>query len=211
MPSQASITSLPLPATPKALRTRREHLEARGQLDLFRTLSVHRLRPVPSPFEKAAALEAASQFEEAEAAYLAAIEAGCRTADAYTNLGVLKARQGRHADALDHLGSALLADPGHADAHFNLGCLLLEASETLGAAHHFRTCLSIAAGDGAPDGDLVSDAYYNYIVALLASGRYDEAALHAQAAKSRGFVLDFDLLERALSPNSDRSSIEPPA
>src|SRR5687768_16783619 len=142
-------------------RARRRPAGARGQLSLFGPARVHVLpvRPrrsrksdVSHPFEAAVALDLAGD-SGAQDAYLRAIEAGDRAADAWCNLGVLAAQAACDDDAsfmeaLTAFSEALALEPAHAGAHFNLGSLYLERSEPAPARVHFRVAAAPGSGPG---------------------------------------------------------------
>jgi Flp pilus assembly protein TadD len=93
---------------------------------------------------------------------------------AHSNLGVLRARQGRRAEAVDHFQQALAIRPGDAELYTNLGAALAEQGRPAEAAEHFRRALALTPGS--------SPAHNNLGNALLQQGQVAEAIQHYENA-----------------------------
>lgn len=64
-------------------------------------------------------------------------------AEAYFNLALLYARQGRSDEAENHYRAALAHAPGNAEAHCNLGNLLTARGRDDEAAAHYRAAMLV--------------------------------------------------------------------
>lgn len=108
----------------------------------------------------------AGRFEEAEACFLASLEALPGRPSTLVNLAATRLRLGRPADALDPLEAALAAQPGDGEAWHHRGVALSElarhaeaveafdralAAGAAGAAVHYRRGLALAALDRRQD------------------------------------------------------------
>lgn len=83
------------------------------------------------------------RFEEAEKAYLKAIELKSDSFEAHYNLGFLLYDLARYPDAEKEYRKALNIRPNFANAHFYLGYVLIERKNFNDAENEFRTTLSL--------------------------------------------------------------------
>lgn len=109
----------------------------------------------------------ADQFEEAEAAYLQALEV-CPDAGTFNNLGATRRMQGRFEEARAAYERALELDSKHGRAHHNLGNLLASRGCIRDAVQHYCIALTLRPSDPTVARQLG--------VAYSILGRNDEAA-----------------------------------
>lgn len=108
--------------------------------------------------------------DEAEAAYMRALELDPRLSCAYTNLGNLRYRSGAVDDARALYEKALELEPDQPEAYYNLGYLAYEEGEVGTATRLFRKAIALE-----PD---FSDAHFNLAMALAETGETAEARSH---------------------------------
>jgi predicted TPR repeat methyltransferase len=132
------------------------------------------------PVSAAAALAAAiglhrsGELEQAEAIYLALLEADPNDAEALHYLGVARHQQGESLLAVDLVRRALEIRPGYADAFNNLGNILQQLGAFAEAAAAYRKALELR--------DRHPGALHNLGIALRKLKRFEEAAeLHRRA------------------------------
>lgn len=104
--------------------------------------------------------------EEAERAYLRALESEPEHADAHLNLGRLLHESGRTEGAEEHYRRALAARPRDATAAFDLGVALQDLGRTGAAIEAYQLAVEIDPG--------CADAYFN--LAVLYEGLGEKAA-----------------------------------
>jgi tetratricopeptide (TPR) repeat protein len=98
-----------------------------------------------------------------------------RSAILHADLGVALSSAGRTGEAIDHYRQAVQIEPQYALAHFNLGAELAKSADTTDEAiEQYQEALKI-------DPNLLS-AHLNLVGSLLAKGRLEEAATHAEKA-----------------------------
>lgn len=121
-----------------------------------------------SAFNLGTALLLLNRVDESIPYLNAATTAYDKPADAYTNLGRALMQKNLLADARMYLLKALEIDPNQNDARLNLGIIEGMADN---AQQSIDTLADVVRR--APDN---ADAHYNYGLALLNAGRYDDAA-----------------------------------
>jgi tetratricopeptide (TPR) repeat protein len=111
-----------------------------------------------------------------------------RDPNAYTALGMVRAKQGRLRESIQAFKKAASLNPASLDAHLNLGVALGDGLNTEAALLEFSEAVRVA-----PDS---STAHYNRGRALYDLNRYDEAQpeLEAAAHASPNAPLGLDLL-----------------
>lgn len=154
----------------KAKNRRKPNLEDFGQLNLFDTnqsdgkvVSIHK---VENFFERALELD---EQHNARAAYFyeLAIKNDQSAADAYCNLGIIKAANSDHAGSVDCFTKCLEMNPRHVEAHYNLANVYTELGDIQLAKSHYQ--ISIKLDPEFPDN------YYNLSLVLVSLEQYDEA------------------------------------
>jgi len=117
----------------------------------------------------------ADRLDEAETAYLRAVELAPAETAAHFNLGVLYQQLGRGRDAQSQFQKVLEVDPGDAWAQYQLGVLLADRKDRKSALEHYARALaldpSLSFAENNPhiiDNKLFSEA-------LLMSQRYSRA------------------------------------
>ncbi|MEO0322833.1 MAG: tetratricopeptide repeat protein [Myxococcota bacterium] len=108
----------------------------------------------------------------AEAAYREALRLDPTLANAFTNLGNLRFRQGDEGGAEALYRQALLVDPQQPEALYNLGFLALDEGRAEEAIPRFERAL-----DADP---AFADAHFNLALAYEAVGRHADATPHWQ-------------------------------
>jgi tetratricopeptide (TPR) repeat protein len=83
------------------------------------------------------------KFEDAAAAYEAALEVNPQLAQAHARLIYLYGRLGQAARAEEHFQTAIRLDPNHAEAYFHYGTLLMGQGKVAEAEAFFRKTLEI--------------------------------------------------------------------
>ncbi len=111
-------------------------------------------------------------FGSAERAYQRALELDPGLANALTNWGNLRFRQGDVDQATRLYRRALAVDPEQPEALYNLGFLAFERGETSEACAMFERAVTHDPG--------FADAHFNLAMALEELGRSDEARPHWQ-------------------------------
>ncbi len=143
-------------------------LEGEGQLNLFKagheTANLKRIHHL-DPFERALQIDGKNDHL-AEKLYLEAVERSECKADAYCNLGILRARKGETAKAVQCFTLALKENPRHAEAHYNLANMFYDAGNIELAITHYEI---------AAEMDSFSEIHFNLALAYLSSSRTDEA------------------------------------
>lgn len=109
-------------------------------------------------------------FARAEACYREALELDPTLANAVTNWGNLRFRQGDAAGAAELYARALELDAEQPEAYYNLGFLAFERGEAERAAELFGRAAEYDPG--------FADAHFNLAMALEETGRVDEARGH---------------------------------
>ncbi len=89
----------------------------------------------------------AGRFEEAAAAFRAALAAEPESVRARVNLGSALAGAGRREDAVAIFREAVALDPDNRAARFNLGVLLAQAGDAAGAAETLARVVELEPGD----------------------------------------------------------------
>lgn len=142
--------------------------EAEGQLNLFKagreTAHLKRIHHL-DPFEQALQIDGKND-QLAEKFYLEAVERSVCKADAYCNLGIIRARRGETAKAVQCFTLALKEDPRHAEAHYNLANMYYDAGNTDLAITHYEI---------AAEMDSFSEIHFNLAFAYLSNGRNEKA------------------------------------
>lgn len=121
---------------------RKVDLEEYGQLNLFNQGKVIDFHDRKNLFELALELDNQGS-PKAESIYLKAIEKGESIADAYCNLGILKAAQGNLAKSIDYFIQALTASPSHIEAQYNIANMYFDAGNFQLAINHYRIAMEI--------------------------------------------------------------------
>jgi len=111
--------------------------------------------------------EDGSRWDDAEKAYVKALDMDAKLASAATNLGNLLFRTGRSREAEDLYRKAIQADPDQPQAYYNMGFLKLDGGRADLAIVFFQKALGL---DPA-----FADARFNLGVALEHVGRLGEA------------------------------------
>ncbi len=93
-------------------------------------------------FDQARSTQASGDFASAERLYRKFIEVNPESVAAWTNLGVVLARQGRFSAAIEAYASALKIDPNALPALVNLGLSYYKMSDWRNAADSFEKVLS---------------------------------------------------------------------
>ncbi len=109
-------------------------------------------------------------LEEAEAAYLRAVELDPRLSCAYTNLGNLRYRSGAVEDARVLYEKALELEPDQPEAYYNLGYLAYEEGDVAEATRLFRRAVELEPG--------FADAHFNLAMAQAETGDSATARVH---------------------------------
>jgi len=126
-----------------------------GQLDLFAAGAASpspadsRLLPFPgaiSCFEQALVDDEAGNESAARAGYLAAIETGDSSSDAYCNLGILEYMADHTEIAFDCFRQALKHDQRHWESHYNLGNLYFDSGQHDPSREHYEVAAEIEPG-----------------------------------------------------------------
>lgn len=125
-------------------RVKKHRKENPGQLNLFSSArgQIIRLPTNIGPFEEALLLDE-REDSRAEKAYLRAISAGDRAADAYCNLGIIESKYGRTTKAFDCFTKSLEHDSRHFESHYNLGNLYFEGEDLRLAKMHYELASEI--------------------------------------------------------------------
>jgi tetratricopeptide (TPR) repeat protein len=95
----------------------------------------------PSLFEKARNCEAAGDWAGAEAAYRGFLQTAPASAEGWTNLGVVLARQERFEAAIQAYRKALRIRPGLAPVRLDLGLAYYKTGNRAAAIREFRLSL----------------------------------------------------------------------
>ena len=128
----------------QGLTLKQVEAELQGQMNLFKPAH-SRVARLLSPFEEALLLHERGD-EKASQLYREAISEGDNLADAYCNLGIIEAEQGKMPKALDCFALALKNDPRHVEAHYNLANLYFDASDLQLAKLHYETAAELEPG-----------------------------------------------------------------
>ena len=88
-------------------------------------------------------LQMDGKLEQAEQAYIQALEADPQNATAHNNIGFLLTRQGRFKEAIQHLEQALVINPESDTAHLNKGNVHLAMGDLSPAYEHYSKSLEI--------------------------------------------------------------------
>ena len=114
--------------------------------------------------------------EDALAYYAEAIRLNPDLAEAYNNLGAVKAALGRHDDALADYAEAIRLKPDHAKAYYNLGIVKAKLGRYEDALADYDEAIRLN-----PD---LAEAYNNLGAVKAALGRHDDAlADYAEAIR----------------------------
>ena len=113
--------------------------------------------------------------EEAERAYLRALELDPKMSDAHLNLGKLYHDNGKLDKSEGHYRAAMECAPRDAAPYFNLGVLLEDLKKPQDAARCYQDAL-----DRDPD---FADAHYNLGLVLESLGKKDQAFTHLRTAR----------------------------
>lgn len=127
-------------------------------------------------FERAQTAQRAGDAETAEREYLAFLKLAPKSAEAYSNLGVLYARQSRFEDAIKAYSKALEFNPGLTPILLNLGIAYYRAENFPAAIDPLEKFL--AAAPGNPQARLLLGLSY------ARAERYAEALPHLEASSS---------------------------
>lgn len=92
---------------------------------------------------EAVMLQIEGKLEQAERAFIQALEADPQNATAHNNLGFLLTRQGRFEEALQHLEQALVINPENDTAHLNKGNVHLAMGDLSPAYEHYSKSLEV--------------------------------------------------------------------
>ncbi|MBX3273609.1 MAG: tetratricopeptide repeat protein [Sandaracinaceae bacterium] len=111
-------------------------------------------------------------YQVAERAYERAIALDPSLANALTNWGNLRFRQGDVEHATRLYERALALDPEQPEALYNLGYLAFERGDAAAASRHFERAVSFDPG--------FADAHFNLAMSLEELGRTNEARPHWQ-------------------------------
>jgi tetratricopeptide (TPR) repeat protein len=125
-------------------------------------------------FELGVELETAST-EEAQRAYLMALDLDPRMSDAHLNLGKLYHETGIFKKSEAHYRAAVEYAPRDAVPHFNLGVLLEDMKRPREAARCYQDALDNDPG--------FADAHYNLGLLLDSLGRRKQAFTHLRTAR----------------------------
>jgi len=149
--------------------------------EVISLVEVRRIRNTPVPAENIPQPEALSAFERgcaledhdpegAKAAYIEAIAAEPKHADAHVNLGRLLHESGHPDAALKHYRVALSVRPADATASFNLGVALEDTGRSSEAIRAYQASIAVDPGN--------ADAHFNLARLLELCGRPDAAFAH---------------------------------
>ena len=97
-------------------------------------------------------------------------------ARAHMGLAVAIAALGKNAEARGEFEETLRYEPSNAEAHYDLGLILADEGDNQAALPHFDTAVSLNPKFGA--------AYVARSMTLFALGKYREASIALQSAKS---------------------------
>jgi tetratricopeptide (TPR) repeat protein len=156
--------------------------EASGQLQLdfdgpcdeaALTIVVDEEKTAEDWFDEATELEDAGRFDEAAAAYRAAIELAPDDPVLRFNLANVLYSAEKTAEAVTHFRRAVEIDPSYVEAWNNLGSLLAEQDQIDEATTALRYALHLMP--------TYADAHFNLAAILSAAGRADEACEHWEA------------------------------
>lgn len=117
--------------------------------------------------------EAPATWPEAEAAYREALALDPSLANAFTNLGNLRFRQGDVTGASDLYEKALVVDPEQPEALYNLGFLAMERGDPACSVTFFEAALEADSG--------FADAHFHLASAYDRLGRRADALPHWRA------------------------------
>ncbi len=106
--------------------------------------------------------QSANQFQQAERAYLNAIEFSDAPVDALNNLGNLYRRQNKFDQAIDVYTKALSIDNNQSDVHSNLGVAYQEMGRTKEAISSYRKAVALNPNN--------AEAHRNLGMGLLLAG-----------------------------------------
>ena len=169
----------------RKLGKRKEHksksmlLEDKGQLNLFNNpenkdseqspATLLQFTPRLDTFEQALKLDEKDD-DNAEFAYLQAIEQGNLIPDSYCNLGIIYASKGDSVKALSSFNHCLSCNPSHLEGHYNLANMYFDLKNYELATMHYKLALQID-----PD---FTEVYYNIALSLLSESKYDDSLDH---------------------------------
>lgn len=109
-------------------------------------------------------------FQEALVHYGRASQLNPRFADAYVNMGIIYAKQGKLSDAINNFTTALSLKPGSKYVHYNIAVALQAQGKVEEAMTHYFETVRL-------DPDNVG-GHYNLGVVLMDQKRWDEAIFH---------------------------------
>jgi tetratricopeptide (TPR) repeat protein len=138
-----------------------------GQLDLFKPASdsakgsVQHILTFANPFARALYLDQ-QNHQEAENAYVEAIEQNVHAADAWCNLAIIYADRHDDLQAIDALSKAITQQPRHALSHYNIANLYLDHGDLNLARLHYEIAKQID-----PD---FAEVYFNLGLVYLIKG-----------------------------------------
>lgn len=136
--------------------------------------------------EKGLVLEDLNKFEEAKAAYEAAIQINQYAPDSFANLGNLFLKNKEYRTAEDYYKKALALDESFLNAHHNLAVSLCEQGRKAEGLEHYREALLIDKTH--------IPSLYNLAMVLEETGDYAEAAglyFNILALKAKPEALEF--------------------
>ncbi len=150
-PSEGPHRKLGMRKVKRSPKQKKNRLEEHGQLNLFTdnsmtsqnknnnnpTGKIVQFSTRKNPFEEALSLDEKGD-ERAVEFYKKAIEQEIEIADAWCNLGIIKAGSGKGIDAISCFTHALVADPRHMEAHYNLANMYLDAGNNELALTHYK-------------------------------------------------------------------------
>lgn len=141
------------------------------QLNLFgRDDQTHIIRHI-DPFQKG--LEIDDNNERlAVKFYLEATKKEDSAPDAFCNLGIIYAKQGKSSQAIDSFTKALVQNPRHTIAHYNLGNMYYDAGNHKLAQIHYEVASKME--------DVFPEVFYNLSLSYLTLGENDSASVTLQ-------------------------------
>jgi tetratricopeptide (TPR) repeat protein len=138
-------------------------------------------------FERAQAAQRAGENETAEREYLAFLKLAPKSAEAYSNLGVIYARQSRFADAIQAYARALEFNPALTPILLNLGIAYYRAENFQAAITPLEKFL--AAAPGNPQAGLLLGLSYARAERYTEALPYLESSAGASADVTARFAL----------------------
>lgn len=160
--------------------------EERAQIEAERKEQEKRaksMKAVKESFNEGLQLYNAGQYEEAEKAFQAALEADPEQPAVWANLGMVQARLKRHDDAVSSYNQAIQLDPENVSFYQNRGSVYSDMGDTVKAQQDYEKAASLSAVGNPKDAAI---SYYNMGVTHINSGNNDEAKKALQKA------LEFD-------------------